>query len=253
LFCVACDQKALIQRMTPAADDKVAREFIEHIRSGHLDKAKAMLDTPLQSAEGENGMAQLFIMFKQGEVRSIQVVGVHWYGNAGGDSRVDLGYELELSTGWFAGSVVIAHDPVRGPLIQGAHFSPEPDSMERTNAFTFAGKDLRHYAMLGVCVMVPLVILGSLVVCVRSRVPLKWLWIIGILWGFGALHLNWATGQFSFQLLSFRLLGVSCFAAGPSAPWILSVSFPAAAVVFLCVRKKLEASISSTPPPLPQP
>jgi hypothetical protein len=238
--------------MTPEADDQLAREFIEDIRLGHLDKAEAKLDPKVQTPEGKNGLAQLFIMFKQGEVKSTQVVGAYHFSTAtpqGTSSTVNLTYELELTTGWFVGFVTIAHGKDGRALITAARFNPASDSQAKSNQFTLANKGAKHFIMLGLCILVPLFMLFVAVLCARSRVRLKWLWIIIILLGFGSLSLNWTTGQFSINQISIRLLGVGFAQRGMAAPWILSVSFPGGAVAFLCLRRKLGGS--RVPPPLP--
>ena len=89
----------------------------------------------------------------------------------------------------------------------------------------------------------------------------KWLWIISSsLIGIGKVTMNWSTGKLSliqetvnatgghsynFDFLSFQLFGASAFAQ-PYGPWILSVSLPFGAILFLLKRKSLAGG---TPPP----
>jgi hypothetical protein len=44
-----------------------------------------------------------------------------------------------------------------------------------------------------------------------------------------------------FHPITIRILSAGFAAAGPYAPWIVSVSLPVGAIVFLALRRRLEA------------
>jgi hypothetical protein len=67
----------------------------------------------------------------------------------------------------------------------------------------------------------------------------KWLWLIFIALGLFQFHLNWTTGAWNLQPLSFLLLGAGFTKAAPAAPLILSVAFPLGAILFLARRKSI--------------
>jgi asparagine N-glycosylation enzyme membrane subunit Stt3 len=69
----------------------------------------------------------------------------------------------------------------------------------------------------------------------------KWLWILFILFGFGKLSINWTTGQWGVMVLAAQLFSASA-AAAYFGPWIVSVSLPVGAVLFLIKRRRLEES-----------
>jgi len=48
-----CDQKELIRRFTPVADDKMAREFLDDIRRGKTDEAKKLLVPAAQRGDAD--------------------------------------------------------------------------------------------------------------------------------------------------------------------------------------------------------
>jgi hypothetical protein len=62
-----------------------------------------------------------------------------------------------------------------------------------------------------------------------------------ILFGIGGFAINWTTGETQLSALTVRLLGVS-LAGALYGPWILSVSFPLGALVFLLRRTALTAA-----------
>lgn len=251
---VGCDQKALLQKFTPGAEDKLARQFLDDVIHSRIDDAMPMLVPQLQRAAGRTGLEELAGMFHGGQTQSIEVIGAFTsIGlNAGRTQRrVQLSYQLRLANGWFAGLIAIV-DEGSGARISTARFNPIPDSLEVLNRFTLRGKGALHYLFLVCGVLVPAFCVMSLVICARSPIKRKWLWLLFILFGFVTFRLNWTTGETGYQILSFLLLGASIFKSGIYAPWILSIAVPIGAVAFMAKRKGLitqKAAEQSLPPP----
>jgi hypothetical protein len=110
-----------------------------------------------------------------------------------------------------------------------------------------AGKNLLQYVTLSFAILIPIFTLYVLVLCIRTKMEKrKWLWIIFIIIGIGKFTVNWTTAQWQFAPLSFQFFGASAFAPMYSA-WLISISLPLGAIVFLIRRRKLVASIE---PPL---
>ena len=86
-----------------------------------------------------------------------------------------------------------------------------------------------------------LITLYALVLCVKTK-PLKrkWLWILFILVGFGQFVINWSTGEFQIAPLALQLFSASALAS-PYGPWIIAVSLPIGAALFIDRRRKLLA------------
>lgn len=138
--------------------------------------------------------------------------------------------------------LVVVDSSGPAPLVAGLHVKPMPDSLARVNAFGFSGRRPRHFVMLGSAILAVTLTLVTLVACARTRLPRrKWLWVLLIAVGFGRLDLNWTTGQMGFVPIAFQVLSASFTATGPYAPWIVSVSLPVGAIVFLALRRRLEA------------
>lgn len=94
-----------------------------------------------------------------------------------------------------------------------------------------------------------MLILVALIVCIRSRIRRKWLWIIFILLGFVQFRFDWSSGQFNVQPASLMLFGASFMRLGPYAPWILGFAIPVGAITFLLLRRWLiiEEAPKATP------
>lgn len=236
-----CNQRELMKRMTPVEDEKLARSFLTQVIAGDTDAGLKSLSAQINAEDARKELAGLTEVFKHGEIKGIQVVGVFFRSGFGKDangSTTELTLQLELSSGWFAGTVLTTAEQ-GGRKIVGARFQAIPDSLENINALNFTQKPLPRQAFLLLVVAVPLFVLYALVLCIRTRLPRKWPWILILLLGVCTLHLNWSTGEMSFQLLGLQLFGASCFRNGLVGPWVFGVSFPLGAVLFLIKRRGL--------------
>jgi hypothetical protein len=82
-----------------------------------------------------------------------------------------------------------------------------------------------------------MVTIYALVTCVRTTVtPTKWLWILLILPGVGKVSVNWTTGDWQVMPLAIQLLSASALSSR-YGPWVVAVSFPLGAILFLLRRR----------------
>jgi hypothetical protein len=241
LLLAGCDPKALLNRFVPKDDDAFARHFLDVVRAGDYAAADQMLDASLRNENPASGLHDLNGLLAHGEPLSVEVIGCNVFANASAKDTTrttNLSYQIRFPGSWAAGFVVVAH-PAGTATILGARFQPIPDSLEVLNGFTFKGKSVIHYLVFAACIAVPVLILAALVVCIRSRIRRKWLWVIFILLGFMQTRLNWTTGHFEVQPISFVLFGVSAVRPSLYAPWILGFGIPVGAIAFLVSRRKL--------------
>jgi hypothetical protein len=238
---VACDQKALLQKLTPKDDDAFARHFLDVVRTGDYSIAEQMLDATLRDEKATNGLHELHGVLAHGEPVSVEEIGCNVFSNAsvqGVTQTTNLSYQIHFADSWAVGNVYLGHRSGTVSVL-ASRFQPVPDSLEVLNRFTFARKSLVHYAIFAACLAVPSFILFALVVCIRSRIRRKWLWIIFILFGFVQLRFDWTSGVFDLQPLSFLLFGASAFQPSPYAAWVLGCAIPLGAIIFLARHRKL--------------
>jgi hypothetical protein len=238
LFLVACfDQKALLQRFIPKDDDTFARHFVEMVRKGDYVAAQQTLDSTVRSDETIKGLQTLHEIFAHGEPLAFDTIGCDIV-TSQGTRRTNLNYQIHFPDSWVVGNVYLERksDSIH---ILSSRFQPIADSLEVLNRFSLRGKQPFQYVVLAACIIIPLFILYTLVVCIRSRVRRKWLWIIFILIGFFQLRVDWTSGRFDLQPLSFALFGASALRASPYAPWVLGCAVPIGAIIFLARRRKL--------------
>jgi hypothetical protein len=246
------NEKALIQKFAPKEDDEFARHFIDLIRQGRYEEANPMLDAAVAAKAGTTAFSQLHQVVDHGDPIAVELVGANigffkpWDGS-NSKRQSNLTYQLQFQNAWALAAFVIETDPT-GQHISGANFQPLTDSLQVLNRFTFQNKSAIHYLFFFACILIPLFIVAVIVLCFRSRVRRRWLWIIFILFGIMQFQLNWTTGQFVLRPISVMLLGASFFRASSYAPIVLSFGIPIGAMIFLVVRRRLRRK--DEPPPV---
>jgi hypothetical protein len=245
----ACSQEALLQRLTPKADDDLARHFIDSIRTGNYNDADKLLDSSLAASDRLSGLRSLHVVLDHGEPLQIEEIGCNVSG-IGGERKVNISYQIHFAGKWVIGNVLIKRQAETATIL-GAHFREIPDSLEALNRFSLSGKSPLFYAFFLACIVIPCFIIFTLVVCIRTPVRRKWLWILFILFGLVQFRLNWTTGQWDVQPISFVLLGSGSSAAGVYAPWILNFGLPVGAFFLLIYGRKKKTPIRYSLPSVP--
>ena len=99
--------------------------------------------------------------------------------------------------------------------------------------------------------------LFAIVKCIRSRRWRDFLWVPFILVGIGNVSVTWLPGTpqddwFGASPIFFQLFGVGIQKAPIWEPWVLTVSFPLAAVCYI-VWSRIRSNPSSPATPEPPP
>lgn len=231
--------KSYMEKITPQDDDILAREMINSLIIKDFDAIIGRFD---KSALGENpqiALTQLHQYIDHETPKSITQVGCNIF-TSGNMRRSNLTYQIEFPQTWYTANIIIITEG-NSKKVYGFHINKLDASLEEINAFVFRGKGPLHYLFLVFLIGIPLFIIIALIICIKSKVKRKWLWIIFIIIGILKLSLNWSTGQIIFNPLSFniQLLGASFLKSGLYAPWIISISIPLGAIIFLAKRRSL--------------
>lgn len=241
LLLVGCDQKAWFERFIPQDDAEFSRQYLELLQAGNFEAAEAIVDPSLRTDQLRSQLEEVAAFFPPESPVEIQTVGAQTiHGNRPTQVSITLQYSYADQ---FLLASVVQDKSDQGPVIRGVHVQPIPDALENIHRFTFEDKGAAHYLMLALAIAVPALIVFALVLCIRtSMARRKWLWIIFILLGFTQTTLNWTDGSLHFNAVSVHVLGLSALSASPYSPWLLSVSLPVGAIVFLFRRRQLAAS-----------
>jgi hypothetical protein len=240
-----CDQATLMKKMTPQEDEAITRRYVDDLRQNRFDQIEQDLDPGLKDSNMHGTLASMAAMFPALEPVSTKVVGFRSF--LGNVRRTEITLEYEFPQKWLLAEVVMQKSGGVTTIV-GLHVTPIADSLENLNRFTLVGKGATQYAILSLAVLAPLFSLYVFVLCIKTRIgKKKWLWLIFIVLGIGKLVVNWTTGQVFFTPLAIQVP-----AAGANAqlygPWLVYVSIPLGALIFLIMRKRLVGPVQQTQP-----
>jgi hypothetical protein len=241
-----CNQDSLIKKFTPPEDEAIATNYIALLRQNKFEQIQNDMNPSIKTAFTQDLLIKMAEAIPPQDPVSVKVIGAHQV--HGSDLyKINLSFEYQFPSKWLLINVAIQKKGGVSTII-GFNVYPLSDSLENLNRFTLAGKNFLQYATLVFAVLVPFFTLFALVLCIRTKMAKrKWLWIIFILFGLGKLTVNWTTGQWQFAPLSFQFFGASAFAPMYGS-WLIAVSLPLGAILFLLRRKKLVASVEPARP-----
>jgi hypothetical protein len=244
MFFVGCDQASLIKKMTPPEDETIAKNYVGLLRQGKLDQIEDDLNPTLENAQTRDTLANMAAMFPAEEPVSIKVVGVRILPDP--DVPITtITLEYEFPQKWLLVNVVTQKRDGVPPIIE-FRVDPLPDSLENLNRFTLVSKSVPQYAALLLAVLALALSLYAFVTCIRTRIEKrKWLWLILCFVSVGRIGMSWTNGKSFFTPLWVQLPPATAFAQ-PYSAWVISLSIPLGAIVFLARRKRLS---QGTPPP----
>lgn len=227
-------QNALMKMMVPADDDAFALGFIQFVANGRYEEAVAMMEPSLRN-KSRPELEKIHALFKTGKPQYVQLV-IFAANNAVSHGKkvrqVELGYQFRFTEGWQLARIV-THSSADGRFVVAIQCNPLPATLQEINRFDVNNKKPVHQLFLGACVLVPMIIVVTILMCIGSRVRRRWLWILFILVGFGQFEINWSSGQWDFHPLSVLVLGAGLWRHGVYGSWILKFGIPVGAMVFL--------------------
>jgi hypothetical protein len=235
----ACSQKDMLQKFASPAEQAIAQKYIDELRSLDFGDIEKVIDPTIANEVAGGTLAKMAALIPSGIPTSIQLVGANRFSSESAGTTLNLTYEYRFGAQYLLTNV--ATKTKNGVLtIAGFRVLPESASLDTQNKFNLPGKSALQYGVLGAAITMAIFTLVVLVVCIKTKMKRrKWLWILFILFGFGKLSVNWTTGQWGVMVLATQLFSAS----GNSAffgPWIVSVSLPVGAVLFLINRRRLE-------------
>jgi hypothetical protein len=241
LSLVACDKAEVLRRFASPEDVTAARNYIELLRQSHFDGIERAMDASITGPSTRQELIKMAALFPPGTPTSVTLVGAQLF-RTSDSSTVNLTFEYRFGESGVLTNVALRKQGGNTTIV-GFHVRRrQPKSLEAQNRFTLSGKSPLEYTVLAMMVVVPLLILWSLVSCLRTRLKgRKWPWVLFIIFGVGRLAVNWTTGAWGLQLLYVMLFGAGAYAP-LYGPWTLSVSLPLGAIVFLLTRDKLRST-----------
>ncbi len=245
-FFIGCDYKERLKnqlkKIVPEETNKFARTYIDILRKGDIEKAEELLDPQVVNSRTQSDLQQCFDYLNKGEPIAIELVGVN-IRRINGIKRYYLSYQLQFQNTLLLANFTVAEMSGKNRILS-YRVSTLSKSLEEINAFTFSGKSFRPYIVLLVAAGTPIFIIYTIVLCVRTKMKRKWLWIIFMLFGVGSYSLHWTSGNMVFQPFTIMLFSAGFSKSGFYGPWIFTISVPIGALVFILMRRKIKKSES---------
>ena len=244
LAVTGCSQKELLDKMSSPEDRALAQTAVSDLQSGpgrDADLASRIDPTLRDKLAGALPKMRAALPRRPGGPSRLVDAGFRVMNVNGQNTRSGyLAYEIDAVGKWALVRVQITRQGGQA-WITSLLVNSLPAPVEQLNNFSLSGKSVTQYAVLALTILSFLIIIVSEVVLVRTRrIPLKWLWFIGFLFGYGQVSVDWSSGAVAFMPLYFQLLGAFALKAGMLAPWRVGFAIPIVSIVFLAMRKKLQ-------------
>jgi hypothetical protein len=227
--------------------DKFARSFIDKIISGQLDSAFAVIEPAMLNTEATEFLTNASRNVNGAIIKKYTVVESSWttsfVSKTGKTKTYRLGYEYEFENGngniLFTTTIKEKDGKFLVSSFNG-EFLKAP--LAELTKFTLSGKNPLQYIILILSILVPLFILTTLIIMLRSKMTTKKkiIWTLIILFiSLPRFVINWNNGVIDFNLLNFTLLGSSFSKPTLYSAWLLSFNIPIGALIFWYKRESL--------------
>ncbi len=246
VLALACYQQPGAGRQ-PAADVlSFAQGAMGKLRMNEIASLEPSFGPPLTLPGARVEVERMAKLFPTGEPSGVRLIA---FVENDTKEATDLAFAYE-----YPGTAVIARISIvrTGQRLEiYGLFIDRPDvSVPDITGVNWRGKRFFQYVVLGLAAVVPIVIVMTLVTCIRTpHLQRRGAWIVFVLFGVGQITLNWHTGSVSVNLLSILLLGAG-YAVPMTFPpivWplLITVSLPVGAVSFLLKRRRDQKLTSS--------
>lgn len=228
LMLFGCSPEKTMHRMMASGEQQRAERLIDEIARGQKS-TPGILETEIASQAAPH----LAAIRAQLPPPHVKIKLLHYKVMLSSDRVSAATYQLS-GGGRFALAEVVTRMRDGKSEIIGFHVQRINGPAESQNPFTLADKSVGHFAMLLAMVAAVGIMVAALIRIWRSgHFRRRWLWTIGALFGFGTFALNWTTGQFLFQPLTFNVLIAGFIKQPIFAPWILKFGIPVVAIIAL--------------------
>jgi hypothetical protein len=233
-----CNQNST-DTFTSPRERRFAENEINHLVKRNLDSVKANLAPGLQTGNVDSALGVISRAFPDEPYDSMKFISFNIFVMnrfVDGDRfHRKASYELEY---YYKDKAVYASitldSTVRGINVIGLNAYPLGQHLEQINAFDLTRPGVFGIPFILLMVASFSVIVVALVKCIlRKGLRKKWLGIVFIVVGIGQVSYNWANHDFKLGILTIKFLGIGYLRHGIMGPWMLFLSFPVGAVVFL--------------------
>jgi hypothetical protein len=226
--------------LVPDHVNKFAINFIDQVHDGNIDTCLTMVSNDMKDTNGRGFLNDLHNSIKYSRLDSCRIINSSKTSVYGGDKydiyKIEYEYFVDSRFQYYNFSIKEKPDSL---IILGFKAGQFETTLADQNAFTLKGKGFIHFFFLIFCILIPTFCIITIIFAFKSKIKLRWLWIIGIAVGLMRFSLNWTTGEFDYQLTNASFLGAGFVKYGIEGQWIFFISVPLFAIIFWFRRKTL--------------
>ena len=237
LFFSCTSPTEISEDTIPKKVNEFAKTFIENLHDGNIDDCLNVSGPEINTENGSEFLKNSYNNIKYFEAKSIKIVGYRITTLFGDKGFTNYIVDYEYNYGKFVYFSFNIQEKNNDLTVLGFNGQIFDKSLAELNKFTFSEKGILHYLVLFIVFLIPIFIVLTIVYIIKTPMKRKWLWIIGALVGVMSFNLNWTTGDFGFQVITFKLLGIGFTKPGIVAPWFASFSIPIISIIFWTKRK----------------
>jgi len=229
----SCQNNIDFRTIVPQNIDKFATDFIADVKQMKIEECMQRVIPEMNTQGGREYLINTYRNIEVFPIDSIQIINARKQTLMGdnGFTKYSIDYEYFTKDKYLYFSIKVREEKGK-LLISGFDGRLLESSLTEIHSFTFDKKGVVHYLFIAFAILIPIFMLVTLVFAIRTKLNMKWLWIIGILLGFTKFSLNWTTGHVGFQILSFQILGAGLTKTGLVAPWTIAFSLPLIGIYF---------------------
>lgn len=237
---VACNPSEQIEKSLTEPEKQLARETVDTLATGSREDIIALFEEDLSQQMDEVWYRELQTYLPGRTVDGFRPYSSNWT-TSGPIPGIGKGKKIRESVTayeWRSGdrfaSLTLKMRTPEGeqPSLLFFNVNHLPGPVDDMTAPDFSLASGGHYLFIGLMVLaVSTTFFGIWRIWRSGNFGRRWLWTLGALFGVGAVHMVWETGELGFTLLNIQLLSAAYLRAGPYAPWMFTVSFPVVALI----------------------
>lgn len=216
---------------------RIGLMYVRLLRSGNTRRILASSDSAVINAKSLGAIRKLISLLPTGPGTAVNLVNESW--ELAGRSYVMLTYEVRNSHAWAELAITLSKHR-SGMKLEGFRVQQFPAPPEQIYGLRLRGKPPLQYAALALALVIALITWFAAFTCALTPyLRFKWLWMIGIFIGLARFQLNWLNGASALVPIAFFAPPATLLKPAFFSSWILQMSLPLAAIVFLTRRKAL--------------
>lgn len=233
LITTSCDFAKNKGLVVPDYAEKFSENYIENLKKGNIEQCFKMLPESDQTESTRQKLTYISSMLSSYPLENKEIVRSNksfMRGKTNANIYM-LEYEYRIKGSYFYFGFELWEENNQLDINKFDSINLKV-SFREIHALTFNNKSIYQVLFLLVGIMNLLFILFTFIFSFKYKLKRKWLWRIGILIGFCNFYINWTTGEFNLNFLSFNFLGFGIVRQSEVTPWIISIYLPVIALFF---------------------